>query len=314
MIVGIITVCTCVFGYSGFGQGEALDSVTCGLGAHAEGSGGWGCGRTSDSCPTTTAGGETPFATYRLSGTGQGNVITAANIVIKNDAVASATGGGGIATSQQGAASSCVFSTAVTTHIGFNGIEVIHAVYPDLPGNCTDPQRCIQCLTTVVGHLCRIDCGGKVPRDATTDADSFDVTVTFTHSFTTNRPAPPGMLRFDGFADQWAEFLPEGALPDFVTTDGCNGGAPDEMVLNNNDFLGINGIVAGSTWVQAFGIDDTSLGGDCTVSTSLTTSMPLAGVLDEGAAVDVTRGPIVLYGTICDKSATEADCPAPSHP
>jgi hypothetical protein len=70
---------------------------------------------------------------------------------------------------------------------------------------------------------------------------------------------------------------------------GATAELPDEMVLNNNDFLSINDIVPGSTWVQAFGIDDTSLGGICKISTVLSTPAALGRRPSIIPVVDISR-------------------------
>ncbi len=233
-------------------------------------------------------------------------------MTIENDAFANTAGGQTANAQQSGVVGSCAFSIPGTTEIVPNDIQVVTALAPNVPGDCADSQKCIQCTVTT-GAICTVQCAGKVPTDTVVDVDSFKIVITFTHSFKTTQPHPKGMIRFDGFADLWPEFLSEGASPDFVTTDGCNGGAPGEMVLNNLDPLGIDRIVADTAWDQSFGIDDTSLGGQCVVTTSLTASMPLAGVHLTGS-VDITRGPISLVGTICDQDRSAKDCPAPTHP
>jgi hypothetical protein len=87
-------------------------------------------------------------------------------------------------------------------------------VYPDSPRDCADPEKCFQCQTTIVGATCRFECSGKVPADEMTDADSFDIKITFNHFFTTDQPGPPGMIRYRRFfTDQWSEFLPKEKFP-----------------------------------------------------------------------------------------------------
>ncbi|HEX5037502.1 MAG TPA: hypothetical protein VFX30_10125 [bacterium] len=319
--LGALAVGLCVFGYGGFGLREALGQSVCqGPPEFLRGGGGvLGCGKGIDQCPTGPEGNGGGASIYRFSGTGialsRFEVDTgfeALEIVdgAKDDAFVSTEGGQADIFPSGEASSICEFSTRDFTDIESNGIEIVTAASPDVPGACSDPARCIQCTTTS-GQICTIECVGKIPQEDVADVDSFEITVTFFHSFNETQAGPPGMLRFDGFAEDWTEFLPDGELPDFVTTEGCNGGAPGEMVLNNSDFLDINDLVPESFWIQSFGIDDTSLGGACLIHTILHSHMPLAGVLDN-SEVDVKRGPITLYGTICSRSGSAEDCPAPT--
>src|SRR5690606_16163796 len=115
-----------------------------------------------------------------------------------------------------------------------------------------------------------IECLGTLPGNTETDADSFDVNVVFTHLFDTDNPAPPAAIRLDGLATEWPEFLPEGALPEIITTEGCDGATSEEMILNQNDPLQLNELVPGMFLSRSFGIDATSPGGHCRLLTAFT--------------------------------------------
>lgn len=303
-IIGLAAAGLFILGSGNYGIGQSFFGDPC-LNAITEGSGSLGgCGRDDNLCTTD--------ARYVLNGVGQGIGLAGANN-IKFDAVAGSTGGAGVVRPLDtiGASSTCAFSTGESSN--FSGIQIVTKSQNEEAAlaNCADPSNCIRCTTSELGSSCRIECLGFLQAKAETDADSFDVNILFTHFFDTDNPGPPAAIRMDALADQWPEFLPEGAEPEFITTEGCDGSNPEEMILNPNDPLNLNELVPGVSFSDSFGIDAASPGGHCRLLTAFTARMPLAGILAGGPPVEVDRGPIFLYGRICEGSDVEQDCPSP---
>lgn len=301
-IIGLTAVGVFILGSGGYGIGQTFIDDLCNK--IIEGSGSLGCGRNADVCPVD--------ARYALTGVGQG-IGLAGPENIKFDAVASSTGGSGVVRPLDtiGASATCTFSTSPSTN--FSGIQIVtNSRDEETPlTNCTDPSNCIRCTISELGSSCRIECLGLLQANTETNADSFDITIVFTHLFDTDNPGPPAAIRMDALASLWPEFLTEGASPDFITTEGCDGSNPEEMILNQDDPLNLNEPIPGVSFSESFGIDAASPGGNCRLLTAFTARMPLAGILEEGPPVEVERGPIFLYGRICEESDIEQNCPAP---
>lgn len=191
---------------------------------------------------------------------------------------------------------SCDFSIESGTETNLGYVQIA----PDSI-SCVSLNNCIICEFLQTGNNCSVDCSGFIPSNALVATDSLTLVFDTFATFTTNMPAPDGVIRIDGLITDWSSIDPTSDLQAYDLS-GCSGAdaTPADPMQLLDDNPNSDNSVSATEWHNTWSIDDVN-NGNCALNTSLKRQYDFTGA-DVPATFDgdFTGGSIVVDATICD--------------
>lgn len=267
------------------------------------GGGGGAVGDSGGATPTPVPEGYTAVS-FTASAGGNADISHAlADLGILKDATGTGSGDGGTVNGPTSindtSAVTCAFDAGgLTSETEGQG----YTVRMSTDGACANANECITCTTTT-GAACVLTCTGVVPSSSLAAADTFDVSIEFTSTFSTNMPANNGTLRFDASATgtgfSVATALPSG--PDLTECDGVTD-MTATAILQSTWFAAGDSTTEYRHGYTLSDVTNTS----CVVTHLFMGTATLTGVDTAGATVSQDLGTVTMNSKICDDKDASA--------